>query len=96
MSKEKIIIAELDLPEADVEIGEIRRYNLGGFNNYIEFTAKVIGPAKEIQKNKNIDYLIGDVTRRMGDTFAKARMKIKLLTGEEYDDDGTVVDKKDE
>jgi len=90
-------IKDLKLPEsAGVNNKVIRRYNLGGFNNWIEIEMGISGPAKEVRDNlENLEYLNAHITKRLGSVIYKCRKKIKINTGEEYDDDGKVVDSED-
>ena len=93
--KAKVIIKDLDMPEAEVEIGVVRRYNLGGFNNWLEISHKVSGSADQLKDFKNTAHLLVDITSKIGKTIFMSRKRIKAEASEEYEDDGKVKDSEE-
>ena len=98
LKKEKEKFSTTEVPETIAITNKVgRKYNLGGFNNTLEIEMSISGPANEVKNNfDNIVFMNAHITRRLGDTIMKVRKKIRLDTGEEYEADGGVVDKKDE
>jgi len=96
MGEEKKKIKDLETGDLDLEVGMTRRYNLGGFNNYIEISHKVNGSAETIKDYDNINKIMEVVTFKMGKAISNARIRIKNKTKEEYEDDGKVLDSRED
>lgn len=82
--------AEEKKPEVTAKVSVVRRFNLGGFNNFQEFSFSIEGNLEELQEYDSIEPLLKSIAKKMSLSFSTIRKYVKDKTGEKIGDDGAI------